>query len=186
MVSVAALWLPIILSAVAVFIASALVHMVLPIHRNDFGKLPGEDKLMDAMRAVDVEVGDYVFPCAPSYKESGTSEMTEKYERGPCGFMTVTPSGVPSMGGALTQWFVYLVVMSAVVGYVAGLVLSAGAEYLSVFCLVAAVAFLGYAGAHAQGSIWMKRRWLVTIKHSFDGLIYALLTAGFFGWLWPR
>jgi hypothetical protein len=28
--------------------------------------------------------------------------------------------------------------------------------------------------------------WSIVLKESFDGLIYSLLTAGTFGWLWPR
>jgi hypothetical protein len=35
-------------------------------------------------------------------------------------------------------------------------------------------------------SIWYSRAWINTIKSTIDGLIYALLTAGTFGWLWPR
>ena len=36
MVSLADLWLPILLSAVLVFVASSLIHMVLGWHRHDF------------------------------------------------------------------------------------------------------------------------------------------------------
>jgi len=28
--------------------------------------------------------------------------------------------------------------------------------------------------------------WVVTFKHLFDSLIYALLTAAIFAWLWPK
>ena len=50
MVSLAALWLPIILAAVIVFIASSILHMVLPYHRGDYKKLPDEDKVSAALR----------------------------------------------------------------------------------------------------------------------------------------
>ena len=48
------------------------------------------------------------------------------------------------------------------------------------------MAFACYAIAGWQDSIWFKRSWSTTLKNTFDGLIYALVTAGTFGWLWPR
>ena len=45
MVSISALWLPILLSAVIVFVASSIIHMVLPVHRGDYRKLPEEDRV---------------------------------------------------------------------------------------------------------------------------------------------
>ena len=32
---------------------------------------------------------------------------------------------------------------------------------------------------------WKMKPCKMTLKHAFDGLVYALLTAGIFGWLWP-
>ncbi|MFQ5744599.1 MAG: hypothetical protein ACE5HV_13570 [Acidobacteriota bacterium] len=186
MVYLTALWLPVVLSAVIVFIASAIIHMALPFHKNDYAKLPGEDNLLEAMRKEGVGRGDYVFPCAGSHKALQTPEMQEKCKRGPVGFMTVVPSGVPRMGKSLTIWFIYLLVMSFFVAYLTGRTLGAGSEYLAVFRVAGTVAFLGYAGAHASGSIWLGRRWSTTIKSIVDGLVYGLLTAGTFGWLWPR
>jgi hypothetical protein len=55
-----------------------------------------------------------------------------------------------------------------------------------VFRFAGTTAFLGYAFALAHDSIWFKRRWSTTVKFLFDGLLYGLLTAGTFGWLWPR
>jgi hypothetical protein len=34
-------------------------------------------------------------------------------------------------------------------------------------------------------SIWYHRSWGTTLRYTVDGLVYALLTAGIFGWLWP-
>ena len=58
--------------------------------------------------------------------------------------------------------------------------------YLTVFRIVGTVTFAGYALALAQYSIWYGRAWSITLKSMFDGLIYALLTGGVFGWLWPQ
>ena len=50
MVTIASLWLPILLSAVVVFVASFVVHMLVPFHRSDYRTLPNEDQVMDALR----------------------------------------------------------------------------------------------------------------------------------------
>jgi len=47
MVSIVSLWLPILLSAAAVFILSSIIHMVLKYHNNDFKALPSEEPVMD-------------------------------------------------------------------------------------------------------------------------------------------
>ena len=93
MVSLTALWLPIVLSAVLVFIASSIIHMLLTYHRSNYGKLPNEDVLLAAMRDAKVPPGNFGFPWCASPKEMGSTEMTEKYKQGPVGFMTVMPSG---------------------------------------------------------------------------------------------
>jgi hypothetical protein len=99
--------------------------------------------------------------------------------------MTVLPNGMLDMKGSLAQWFGYALVVGWFAAYVAGRALAPGAEYLRVFQLAGATAFVGYSLALAQMSIWYKRAWRLTLKALADGLIYALLTAGMFGWLWP-
>ncbi len=186
MVSITSLWLPILLSAVIVFVASSIIHMVLPYHRKDFGKVPSEDEVMDALRKFNIPPGEYVIPCAGSPKEMGTPEFIEKIKKGPAAFMTVMPSGPPSMGMSLVQWFVYCIVVGIVAAYITGRALEPGAHYLGVFRFAGCTAFTGYALALLQNSIWYKRSWSTTLKSVFDGLVYALLTAGTFGWLWPK
>lgn len=185
MVPLMSLLIPILLSAVIVFVASSIIHMVLPYHRGDFDKVPSEDEVRDALRSFDIPPGDYVIPCAGNSKEMGSPEFIEKSTRGPVAFLTVLPSGPPSMGGSLAQWFVYCVVVGVFAAYIAGHAVQAGEDYLSVFRYVGATAFLGYSLALVQVSIWYKRNWSTTLKSMFDGLVYALLTAGTFGWLWP-
>jgi len=186
MVPISALWMPILLSAVIVFVASSILHMVLPYHKSDYRKLPDEDKVVDALRAAGVVPGPaYHFPHC-SHKEMKSPEMVEKFKRGPIGLLTVIPSGAPAMGKYLGMWFVYCVVVSTVVAFVAGTTLSAGTRYPVVFHLTGLAALLAYGVGQLQDSIWKGQTWGVTAKHVFDGLIYALLTAGTFGWLWPR
>jgi hypothetical protein len=185
MVSVVSLWIPILLSAVIVFVASTIIHMVLRYHRTDFGTIPNEDEVMDALRKFDIPPGDYVIPCAGSSKEMGSPEFIEKATKGPVAFMTVIQSGPPAMGKSLMLWFIYCIVVGITAAYITGRALGPEAHYLAVFRFAGCTAFVGYALALWQNSIWYKRSWSTTLKSTFDGLVYALLTAGTFGWLWP-
>jgi len=186
MVPITALWLPILLSAVIVFVASSVIHMVLPFHKSDYRKLPDEERVLEALRAAGLTPGrTYHFPHT-THQEMKSPAAVEKFKRGPVGLMNVIPSGPPAMGKYLGQWFLYCVVIGVFVAYLTGRTRSPGTPYLEVFRVAGTIAFLGYAGAQLQDSIWKGQTWGVTFKHVFDGLIYGLLTAGTFGWLWPR
>ena len=186
MVAITTLWLPLLLSAVIVFIASSIIHMVLPYHRTDYRKLPNENRALDALRGESLAPGLYVFPHAATPKDMGTPEMVEKYKRGPVGLLTVLPSRAPTMTKNLVQWFAFSVVVGVFVAYVASRTLGRGAAYLPVFRIAGTVAFLTYAGSRAVDSIWAGLPWSNTVKNTIDGLVYGLLTAGVFGWLWPE
>ena len=180
------LWLPILLSSVIVFVVSSIIHMALPWHKSDYPKVPNEDKVMDALRPFAIPPGDYMIPRPSSAQDMRSPEFLEKRRKGPVMVLTVLPSGPPSMGSYLVLWFLYSAVVGLLAAYVAGRALPVGAPYLHVFRFVGATAFIGYSVALWQMSIWYRRAWLTTIKATVDGLIYALLTAGTFGWLWPR
>jgi len=185
MVSIVSLWLPILLSAVVVFVLSSVIHMVLGYHNTDFGKVPSEDQVMDALRPFNIPPGEYVIPHAGSQKEMGTPEFTDKLNKGPVALFSVMPNGRPAMGKSLAQWFVYCVVVGVFAAYVTSRAVDPGADYLQVFRFAGCTAFIAYAAALWQNSIWYRRAWSTTIKSTIDGLIYALFTAGVFGWLWP-
>jgi hypothetical protein len=186
MVPVLSLWLPILLAAVIVFVASSLFHMVLTYHRSDYKKVPKEDEVMEALRRFSIPPGDYLFPCAASPSDMKAPGFVEKMKKGPVVWMTVMPSGPPSMGASLAQWFVYCVVVGIFAAYITGRALDRGADYLQVFRFAGCTAFIGYSLALWQNTIWYKRNWVTTFKSTVDGLVYGLLTAGTFGWLWPR
>ena len=185
MVSVVSLWLPILLSAVAVFIISSIIHMVLQYHKNDFVKLPSEEPVMGDLRKANIPPGDYHFPRAESMKDMNSPEFIEKMKKGPVGMITMMENGPPAMGKQLLLWFIYSIIVGIFAGYIAGIELAPGTHYLLVFRITGSVAFVGYSLALLQNSIWYKRNWAATLKSMFDGLIYALFTAGIFGWLWP-
>ena len=186
MVTLQALWLPILLSAVIVFVVSSIIHMLLPWHKNDYPKVPEEDKLMDALRPLAVPPGDYMIPRASSMQDMRSPEFAAKLQKGPVLILTMMPNGPFTMGKSLVSWFLYSLVIGIFAAYVASRALPAGADYLRVFQLAGVTAFIAYSVALWQMSIWYRRAWRITLKTTADGLIYALLTAGTFGWLWPR
>jgi hypothetical protein len=185
MISIISLWLPIILSAVLVFLLSSVIHMVLPYHKSDFKKLPSEDQLRNDMEKTNIPAGEYMFPFCADSKERSSQEFKDKMDKGPNGIMTIFPKGGFNMGSSLVMWFVYSVVIGIFAAYITGRTLSPGVNYITVFRFVGAVAFIGYSLALMQNSIWYGRSWTTTFKFMFDGLIYALFTGGIFGWLWP-
>lgn len=186
MVALSHLWLPMLLSAVIVFVASAVMHMLLKYHNSDFRGLPNEDEVRAAINKGSAGPGQYFVPYCADMKEVRTPSMVQKYTEGPVGMLVLRAPGVVKMGGSLVQWFVYTLIISLFAAYVAAHTVAPGTPYLEVFRVVGTVAFLGYAGSEAQASIWMGRPWSATWKGIFDGLVYGLLTAGTFGWLWPR
>lgn len=184
-VPLTALWLPIILSAVIVFVASSIIHMLLGYHRSDYRKLPDEDKVLAALRSISLPRGLYHFPFS-THKEMKSPEMQEKFKQGPVGLLTIFPTGPVNMGKFLSLWFVYCLIISYFVAYLTGRTVSSGSDYLMVFRVAGTVAFMAYGVGAIPNSIWGGQPWSNTIKHVFDGLIYALLTAGTFGWRWPH
>lgn len=185
MVPITQLLVPIVLSAVIVFVLSSIIHMVLKYHRNDWRKLPAEDDIQAALRKYSIPPGDYMLPCGGGPEAMKSPEFIEKMKKGPVAFMTVVPSGPPTMTGSLIQWFLFCILVGITAAYIAGRALGPGAEYLAVFRFTGATAFFVYGLAHWPESIWYKRSWGTTLKFTFDGLIYGLFTGGTFGWLWP-
>jgi hypothetical protein len=186
MVTIASLWLPILLSAVIVFIASTLIHMGPFWHRGDFPRMPQETEVLNALRPLAIPAGDYFIPRAGGMQEMRSREFKDKMNQGPVAVITVMPNGMMSMGRNLVQWFAFLIVVGVFCAYIAGRTLSPGTPYLRVFQIVGATAFIGYVLALCELSIWYRRSWSLTAKAALDGLIYAALTGGTFGWLWPH
>ena len=180
------MWLPILLSSVFIFILSSIVHMVLPWHKSDYPKMPGEDRVLETFRSLPIPPGDYMIPLPSSRKEMRSPEFIEKLRKGPILVLTLRRGGSVRMGSSLAQWFVYCIIVGVFAAYIAGRALPPGSPYLAVFRFTGATAFIGYSLALWQMVIWYRRSWVVTLKSTIDGLLYALVTAGIFGWLWPR
>ena len=179
------LWLPILLSAAAVFIVSSILHMAFTYHNTDFTGVPNEQQVMNDLGKHNIPPGDYMVPHAGTNKERQSPEFQEKIKKGPIATITVFKPEHMNMGGSLVQWFIFCLVVSIFAAYVAGLTIKQGEQYMFVFRITSIVAFAGYGLALFQSSIWFKKKWSSTFKSVFDALIYALVTGGFFGWLWP-
>lgn len=186
MVALSELWLPIVLSAVLVFLASSVIHMALSYHAGDFRAVPKEDEVMAALRGFSIPPGDYMMPKPGSMQDMKSPAFVEKSKRGPVISMTVMPSGHNFMGASLAQWFVYSLAVSLFAAYIASRALDRGAPYLDVSQIASTTAFVGYGLALWQNSIWYKRKWTTTLKSNIDALIYGFLTGGVLGWWWPR
>ena len=186
MVPLTSLWLPVLLSAVLVFVASTIIHTVLGYHRADFRKLPDEEAFRAAVRPLKLAPGDYMVPCAESMKAMSDPAFIAKRVDGPVGVFTLMPAGKPNLAPALLQWFLYCILIAVFAGYVASRALGPGEPYLRVFQMAGTTAFVGFGLGLWHDSIWYKKSWAATMRSTFDGLIYGMLTAGCFGWLWPK
>ena len=185
MVALSALWLPILLAAVIVFFASFVMHMVLKYHHRDYRQVPDEDKVRAVLRAANLTRGIYVIPYC-THKDMKSPAMAEKYKEGPVALITSFPPGPPAMPKFLGQWFAFCLLVGIFVAYLTGHTVAPGAHYLVVFRVAGTAAFLAYGLGNIVNGIWKGQPWGNVIKEVVDGLIYALLTAGTFGWLWPK
>lgn len=175
------LWLPIIASAVVIFIAGAVIWMAMPWHKQEWQKTPDENAVRAALK--ECAPGMYTVPNCPDPAAFKDPDMQRKFVEGPQAFITVVPSALPNMGPKLVMMFAYNLVVAIVCAYFVSRTLAPGADYLAVFRISGAVAFVAYGMAYIQESVWFGRSWAATLKTFLDALIYALLTGGVFGWL---
>jgi hypothetical protein len=178
------LWLPILVSAVAVFVTSALLHMLFTYHNSDYRKFSNEDEVRAAINKGGATAGQYILPYAigAQFKEPA---VQQKMREGPAGFVLLRKPAGPEMGPALTQWLVLTLVLSLLVAYIAALALAPGADHMAVFRVVAVTAFLAYGGAVGQESIWRAVPWSAGAKAILDAVVFALVTGGLFAVMWP-
>lgn len=183
MVAWSALLVPILIAVALVFVASSVIHMVLQWHKPDYRKLPDEEAARAAMRGL--PPGEYIVPHCLDPKQMAEPGMAKRIEEGPSLVIWSKAPGQMQLGPFLGKWVLYVLVVSSVVAYVARAVLPPGAEYLQVFQLVGATAWLAYAWSTPADSIWKGKPWSSTARYLVDGLVYAALTAGAFAWRWP-
>lgn len=187
MAFVGELWLPIILSGAFVFIVSALVWTVLPHHKTEWKGLAEEAGVLDALRKSAPAPGLYMFPYCHDPAERQSDAMKQKIREGPSGFVTVVNGATQmNMGGMMVKSFLFNVVVAFFVAYLASHTLERGDAYLTVFRVTGTASIMAYVFASVPESIWFGRPWRSLFLQAADGVFYGLLTAGTFGWLWPR
>ena len=186
MITLAQLWLPVVLSAVFVFIASSILHMALRAwHAPDSKGFSNEDEVGAAMRKGSASAGLYMIPyCTPEkMKEPG---MMEKFKAGPAGVVFLRQPGAMNMGAMLGQWFGFCVLVSFFAEGIAAHALSAGSDAALVFHTTGLAALMGYAFGVIPDAIWWGHPWRSVVKHFIDGLVYAVITGATFARLWPH
>jgi hypothetical protein len=182
-VPLASLWLPILISAAAVWIASFLVWSVLPLHKNDFKSLPDEPAFTAALRGLNIPAGNYGFPdCKGSNRKD--PEFVKRWKEGPSGMLNIWPP--ISMGRNMVLTFVVYLVMSLLVAYIGSLALARGADKASAFRLLGAAGVLGYGFSFLPQGIWFAWGRRALIQGLLDGIAYGLITGGVFALMWPR
>lgn len=186
MVSLAQLWLPIVLSAVFVFIVSSLIHMALKFwHSPDYRGFSNEDEVGAAMRNGNAAPGLYIIPyCKPEQMKDPA--MQQRLRGGPVGLVTLRHPGVMNMGAFLGQWFAFSLVISLIAALLGIHVMGAGTPFKHVFGVIALSTFLAYGMGTVPNAVWWGHPWKSQIKHVVDGAIYAAVTGAAFGWLWPQ
>ncbi len=179
------LWLPILVSAVILFVASFLAHVVLPFHKKDFKGVPNEDAFLEHVRTSDIKPGAYFFPYCTSCKElSENPDLKKKFEAGPHGIM-YRWAGMGSMGANLVLTFLFYILVGIFVGYITSLACAAGTDYVTVFRVAGATAVSAFVLGKLPHDVWFRRPLRNVLVDVIDGVVYALLMAGTFGWLWP-
>lgn len=186
MISIASLWLPILISAVLVFVVSSIIHMVLGYHKHDFKHLPDEDAVRAVLRSQNLARDQYLIPCPGSMKAMREPEFLRKYEEGPVATLIVRRTGMPKLGPTLLQWFLFSIGIALAVAYVTSRTLLPDAAYMQIFRVAALVAFVAYGGGLVWAGIWKGVPWSKVAIDLFDSGIFALLTAGAFAGFWPR
>jgi hypothetical protein len=179
--SIAALWLPILVSAVVLWIASALIWTVLPWHKSDYSKTSDEEGVRAALSGL--SPGFYNVPHVMDMQELKKPELQQKFTDGPLAFVTILPNGMPPMARNMVQMFVYFIFAGVLCAYVVSRTTGPDATYLDVFRIAGTVMWIANGVAAIPDSIWFGRPWSNTAKTQSDALIYGLLAGGVFGWL---
>ena len=179
------LWIPVIVSAVVVFIGSSIIHMALKYHQADYKPIPNEENVREALRKAGAAPGVYVTPHCQDMKQMKDPAMIEKYEKGPVALISLLPKGAPAMQKLLSLWFAFNILVSFVAAYIARITLMPGADGMLVMRVTGTIAFAAYGLSHVSDSIWKGQPWSNTGRSLIDSIIYSLLTGLTFRLLWP-
>ncbi|MCC6425806.1 MAG: hypothetical protein IT435_03190 [Phycisphaerales bacterium] len=179
-----ALWLPILVSAVAVWIASAIVWMAMPHHKKDYIELPDEKGFTAFLKSQNIPAGVYGFPDCKTPEKRNSPEMKEAWQHGPMGMLYVWKTPM-SMGGKMFATFLVFLCASAGIGYLASIAITGSPEGMHVFRIVATAGTLTYCFSFIPNMIWFGAYRRTIVANIVDGIAYGVITGLVFMWMWP-
>ena len=182
---IGSLWLPVVVSAAAVFFVSSFLHMVLKYHNADYRKLANEDDVAAAVRKGSPAPGVYFIPHTADHRQMKDPAVQKRFADGPVALVTVLQNGPPAIAMHLAQWLGFSLLVGFVTAYVARHTLTLGADGMLVMRMTGAVAFAGYGLGYVQDSIWKGIPWANSFRGLLDAAIYAVVTGIVFRLLWP-
>ncbi|HWB18998.1 MAG TPA: hypothetical protein VG711_01765 [Phycisphaerales bacterium] len=186
MVELTSLWLPILLSAVAAFVISAVAWMGMSHHKGDFKPLPDQEGVRSALAKFNIPRGVYFFPHMKDCKGKSKEEIAAALNRGPVGMLNVYDASMfTSMGRNMALSFIFYIVTSVVVAYLASVTLPSGAGFAKVFQVAGTAGVLAYCFACIPGAIWFGTPLRNVLSSFVDGLVMGLATGAIFAWMWP-
>jgi hypothetical protein len=184
-ISLMQLWLPIVLGGIFCWIASAMIHIFIKYHNADYKKLSNEEQVSDAIRQGDPKPGLYHMPFCTDMKEMNNQSMQDKFKQGPIALISVFENGMPPMGKLLAQQLAFFLGGCILIAYVATLAITASADLMVVFRFTMVISFITFGYGLIPNSIWLGQPWSNCLRYLLDALIYAVIIAATFAWLWP-
>jgi hypothetical protein len=185
MTPITSLLFPILVAAVAVFVLSLIIQTAMPWHKRDFGNVPDDDAVLDAIRQFNIPPGDYLVPSPRLPDGRRNPDFVAKWATGPSVMMTVIPPSA-NMGRYMAQWFGFTALVALIAGWVTGTIVGRGRSDHAVFHYGAIVTFLSYSLGAWPLSIWYHRKWSTALKSAFDAILYGVTTGLVFAWMWPK
>lgn len=190
------LWLPILVSTAAVWIASSLAWMVIGHHKNDWKSLPDENAFIDAVERLSIPPGTYGFPefrrCDGLSKEQKMA-LWENMQKRPMGLLRVW--GPINMGKCMILTLMVFLIASTLIAYLAwnalphagavGALSAARPGFARIMQVVGTAGVLTYCFASLPNDIWFQRSKREVLTSVVDGIAFGLITGAVFAWLWP-
>jgi hypothetical protein len=179
------LWLPILLSAAAVWIISLIVWMALPHHKQDFIGLPDEDGFMDYIRKSGIKPGNYGFPDCRGRAAMKSEKVRKAWEEGPVGHLSVWRTPL-TMGDKMVATFIVYLVVSTLIAYLTRVALPGAAPFARVFQVATTAGILAYCFSSIPNAIWWGSYKRTIVANVIDGIMYGAITGAIFAWRWPH
>jgi hypothetical protein len=183
-VSLAQLWLPILIATVCVFFTSSIIWMLLPYHKPDIKFIPNETEFDEAMAKLNIAPGHYMYPNCQDAKDMKSEAFKARWKSGPWGTINVMGQQ-PNFAINLLKTFIAYGLITTMVAYIAGMSVGPGAEYMHVFRVVATAGVLGHCMGGLANAFFMGTPTRFIFTSFIDGVIFALITAGVIASMWP-